>query len=243
MIDSRKFAESGILLVDKPEDWTSHDVVNCVRRRFHLRKVGHCGTLDPMATGLLVVLLELATKLSGRLVNHDKAYSGVMRLGVETDSQDRTGEVVRRAAVDQVDEAAVRRAAAAFVGEQLQVPPMTSAVKIDGKKLYELARKGREVERPPRSIVIHDLEIAEVRLPDVEFLVHCSKGTYIRTLAADIGRELGCGAHVDRLRRLRSGPFQVEDAFSMEQIKQWEREDLFAAMIPLAKVADLLSPQ
>ncbi len=240
MTDHKIFTESGILLVDKPEDWTSHDVVNCVRRRFGLKKTGHCGTLDPIATGLLVLLLGRATKLSDRFINHDKVYSGTMRLGVETSTQDRAGEVIGTHDFSSITESTVRQVAARFVGEQQQTPPMVSAVKIGGQKLYQLARKGLEVERQSRTISIYELTIESVNLPDVDFCLHCSKGTYVRTLCADIGQILGCGAHVHRLRRLRSGPFEVERAISMEQIKQWEREDVFQAMIPLPKLVEYL---
>ncbi len=241
MIDPRNLSESGVLLVDKPEDWTSHDAVNCVRRRFRLKKVGHCGTLDPIATGLLVLVLGRATKLSDRFLNHDKVYSGTLVLGVETDTQDRVGNVIATRDPSAVTETMVRREAARFIGPQQQTPPMVSAVKIDGKKLYEMARKGQEVERQARSITVHDLVIDSVSGPYVDFHIHCSKGTYVRTLGADLGRALGCGAHVSRLRRLRSGPFSVDEAIAMERIKQWERDDLFQAMIPLVRAAEYLS--
>ena len=226
-------ADSGILLIDKPPAWTSHDVVNCVRRRFRFRKVGHCGTLDPAATGLLVLLLGRATKLSQRLMNQDKVYAGTMRLGVETDSQDRDGEVIATGEVEGITPEDVERVAADFVGEIMQVPPMVSAVKKDGKPLYKLARKGQVVEREPRPVVVHRLTITDIRLPDVDFEVACGKGTYVRTLCADMGHALGCGAHLLALRRLRSGRFDVKDAHTMDQVKTWEREQLLEAMIGL----------
>jgi tRNA pseudouridine55 synthase len=237
MIDPDVMAESGILLVDKPRDWTSHDVVACIRGRFKIKKVGHCGTLDPEATGLLVVVLGRATKLSQRLMASSKVYCGTMTLGVETDSQDAAGEVVATTEIgDDVSEERLRAVAAEFVGEQQQIPPMTSAVKKDGKKLYELARKGKTVEREPREITIFSLDILGVKFPDVEFRVHCSKGTYVRTLAADIGEKLGCGGHLKSLRRERSGDFDVADAYPMDEIKGWEREQALEAMIPLPEV-------
>ena len=232
--------ESGILLVDKPVDWTSHDVVNCVRRRFRIRKVGHCGTLDPGATGLLVLVLGRATKLSARFSGQDKTYAGIMRLGVETDTQDADGTVTGTADVSAVTEDEVRSVSSRFVGNLEQVPPMVSAVKKDGQPLYKLARKGKVVERDARPITIYRLTVADVRLPDVDFEVECSKGTYVRTLCVDIGTELGCGAHLLSLRRLRSGRFPVEDSFPIDTIKNWEREQLMNAVIPLMRVFSYL---
>lgn len=228
--------DSGLLLVDKPPEWTSHDVVNLVRRRFAVRRVGHCGTLDPIATGLLVLVLGRATKLSSRLMSQDKVYSGALMLGVETHSQDRTGEVTATRPVEGVDAERIRAVAGRYVGTILQVPPMVSAVKHKGKRLYKLARQGREVEREPRPVRIHRLDIGRIALPYVDFEVHCSKGTYVRTLCADIGRDLGCGAHMYDLRRLRSGSFDVRDAFPVDTIRSWERDDLLRHMTPLAGV-------
>jgi tRNA pseudouridine55 synthase len=237
-----ELAESGIILVDKPEEWTSHDVVNCIRRRFRIRKVGHCGTLDPIATGLLVIVCGRATKLSSRLTTQDKVYAGSLTLGVETHSQDRTGDVTAEHDPSGVTEQAVREVFAKYVGDIEQIPPMVSAIKKDGKALYRLARKGQEVEREPRSITIHSLEITGIELPHVSFTVHCSKGTYVRTLCADIGQDLGCGAHMRDLRRMASGTFSIENACTMDQIKSWEREEFLARMTPLGEVlADLVS--
>ena len=240
MIDPKVLAESGVLLVDKPTEWTSHDAVNCVRRRFRVRKVGHCGTLDPNATGLLVLVLGRATKLSSKLSGQDKTYEGTMRLGVETFSQDREGEVTATADPSDVRPEDIQRVAAHFVGEIMQIPPMVSAVKKDGKRLYKMARKGQVVEREPRPVTIHELTIREIRMPDVLFEVRCSKGTYVRTLCADMGRQLGCGAYLHALRRTCSGDFRVEDAYGMETIKTWEREQLLEALIPLTEVVRFL---
>lgn len=233
MTSGNELEESGILLVDKPSDWTSHDVVNCVRRRFHIRKVGHCGTLDPMATGLLVLLLGKATKLSSRLMEQDKVYSGVMRLGVRTDTDDRDGNIISTCVLTGVTEEKVRLATARFVGDIQQIPPMVSAVKKDGQPLYKLARKGQTVEREARPVTIHSIEITRIALPDVTVTVSCSKGTYIRVLCADIGQALGCGAHLHDLRRLRSGRFSVDDAHGIEDIKNWDRETLCQKIIPI----------
>jgi len=243
MVDPKELAESGVLLVDKPVDWTSHDVVNCVRRRFRVRKVGHCGTLDPIATGLLVLVLGRATKLSSLLARQDKTYSGTMRLGVETDTEDSAGQVIATGNTSGVTPEDVRRAAGLFTGEIMQIPPMVSAVKKDGKPLYKLARKGQVVERDPRPVTIYSLDLGRIALPDVELEVRCSKGTYVRTLCADIGKELGCGAHLLSLRRPRSGSFDVADAYTMTEIKTWEREQLLEAIIPLGEVLVGLTPK
>ncbi len=236
MIDEKELQESGILLVDKPVDWTSHDVVGCVRRRFKVRKVGHCGTLDPIATGLLVLVLGRATKIASRLSVTDKVYAGTMKLGIETDSQDGTGTVTATADASHVTAEEVTQVAARFTGELMQIPPMVSAIKKDGQRLYKLARKGLTVERDPRPITIHSLNLTRIAVPEVDFEVHCSKGTYVRTLCADIGQELKCGGHMQSLRRTRVGRFDVANAVTMDVIKTWERENLLEAMIPLGQV-------
>ena len=223
----------GLLLVDKPQDWTSHDVVNCVRSRFRLGRVGHCGTLDPMATGLLVLLLGKGTKWQEHFMGEDKVYAGSLTLGVETDSEDSTGTVVATHPWEQVTEADLKEATAALTGEILQVPPMVSAIKVNGKALYKLARKGQVIEREPRPVTIHRFDIMTVDFPRADFVVRCSKGTYIRTLCADLGRKLGCGAHMSALRRLECGPFSVADAVDMESIKGCELADFMAMVRPL----------
>jgi len=233
--------ESGLLLVDKPLDWTSHDVVQCVRRRFRVKKVGHCGTLDPAATGLLILVLGKATKLSNNFTNHAKVYSGTMRLGICTDSHDSEGAIVRQQDCSDISEADIREIAAQFVGPIMQVPPMVSAIKVNGKALYKLARKGETIEREPRPITIESLEIGRIAMPDVDFQVKCSKGTYVRSLCFDIGEALGCGAYLLALRRLASGPFQIDAAHSIDSIKTWEREQLFANMLPLTQVFSYLN--
>jgi len=239
-VNSSVYANSGILLVDKPQDWTSHDVVNCVRSRFKVKKVGHCGTLDPMATGLLVIVLGKATKIAAKFSGQDKVYVGTMMLGTETDSQDSTGVVTASADYENITEEQIRDSVERFTGDIMQIPPMVSAVKKNGTALYKLARKGIVVEREPRPATIHRFELNRIAIPEVDFLVECSKGTYIRTLCHDIGRDLGICAHMSALRRTKSGMFLVDDAVSIEQIKSWEREDLFANFIPLAQVAEMV---
>ena len=223
----------GILVVDKPMDWTSYDVVNCVKRRFNVEKVGHCGTLDPIATGLLVILLGKATKFQDQFMGQDKVYAATMRLGVETDSEDRTGQVIATADCSAVTESQIREIAAAFIGPQMQTPPMVSAIKLHGQPLYKLARKGQTVERQPREITIHSFDITRIALPDVDFTVRCTKGTYVRTICADFGRRLGCGAHMLELRRLQSGSFNLDNAITIDQIKAWELPDLQNHLLPL----------
>ena len=216
----------GIMLVDKPILWTSFDVVNFVRNRFNVPKVGHCGTLDPAATGLLVLVLGKFTSYSEKLAGEDKCYEADMLLGVETSSGDIDGEVISRQDASQITEEQLRSTLAGFIGEQMQTPPMVSAVKVDGKKLYDLARKGIEVERQAKPICIHQLEVTECDLPNCKFTLECSKGTYVRTLCSDAGKKLGVGAMLTNLRRTRSGKFNIKDALTIDQIKNFTQEDL-----------------
>ncbi len=210
----------GIILVNKPKGMTSHDVVDVARSRLGIRKIGHAGTLDPMATGLLILLIGRATKLSNRFVEFDKEYEATMTLGKKTTTGDAEGEVIAESPIDGIDETKIREVFSRFVGEIEQVPPMVSALRYRGKRLYELARKGIEVERPPRKVTIYKLEITRIELPEIDFVVACSKGTYIRKLCEDIGDALGCGAYQSRLHRTRIGPFKVEDAVSIDEINE-----------------------
>ncbi len=220
------FADDGILLVDKPATWTSFDVVNFVRSRFNIPKVGHCGTLDPAATGLLVLVLGRFTRASGTLSGTDKTYEATLTLGIETDSEDMDGVITRQSDCSGVSEAALREIITGFQGPQMQIPPMVSALKRDGKKLYDLARAGVEIEREPRPIEIYSIEPTRIELPKCDFTVRCSKGTYVRTLAADIGRRAGCGAVLSALRRTQSGMFDIADALTIETLKTWEQLEL-----------------
>ena len=226
----------GVLLIDKPAGMTSHDVVDRVRRHFGFKKVGHCGTLDPAATGLLILVLERATKLQDRLMSDDKAYEGTMLLGVSTDSQDADGAVIAEKLVPPLTEAEIDHAFAKFRGDIQQVPPMVSAVKHQGTPLYKLSRKGKTVEREPRLIHIYDLRVLGLDLPRIQFRIACTKGTYVRTLCSDIGDLLGCGAHLYNLRRTKSGKFDVKDAHSLEAIMKQTREELKALIIPILKL-------
>ncbi len=220
------FEASGILVVDKPATWTSFDVVNFVRSRFNIPKVGHCGTLDPAATGLLVLVLNQFTAYSNRLSGDDKCYQATLKLGLETDSYDLDGEIVAEKDISAITEKMAREALAGFVGEQMQLPPMVSAVKVGGKKLYELARKGVEVEREPRPIVISEIKITRVALPEIDFEMSCSKGTYVRTLCHDVGAKLGCGGVLAALRRLRSGRFSLDRALTLDALKNMDQAQL-----------------
>jgi tRNA pseudouridine55 synthase len=226
----------GVLLVDKPAGLTSHDVVERVRRHFGFKKVGHCGTLDPAATGLLILVIERATKLQDRLMSDDKMYEGTMLLGVSTDSQDADGKVIAEKPVPPLTEEDIDQVFAKFRGDLQQVPPMVSAVKHQGTPLYKLARKGKTVEREPRLVHIYDLRVLGLELPRVRLRVACTKGTYVRTLCSDVGDLLGCGAHLYELRRMRSGKFDVKDAHTLETILQQTREQLTAFIIPILKL-------
>jgi len=220
------FTASGILLVDKPQEWTSFDVVNFVRARFNVPKVGHCGTLDPAATGLLVLMLGKFTQLSQKFSGDDKIYEATLLLGKTTDTEDMDGVETSRCDTTGLTAEVIRQAVLSFRGPQMQVPPMVSAVKKDGKKLYELARQGVEVEREPREITIHELDITRLENPECDFTVRCSKGTYVRTLCADMGKKLGVGGVLKKLRRLRSGEFSIDDALTIDKLKTMEQPDL-----------------
>jgi len=216
---------SGILVVDKEKGMTSHDVVALVRRRFSIKKAGHAGTLDPNATGVLVLLIGNATKRSDEFLNKEKEYVAVMKLGERTDTGDRDGKVVAKREVN-VTREDILALMDRFKGVSEQMPPMFSAKRYKGKKLYELARKGKEVEREPRKIVISELEAVEIDLPLVTFRVVCGKGTYVRQLAEDMGEALGCGAHLVELRRTRSGEYDLSKALSVGDISRMTRESL-----------------
>jgi tRNA pseudouridine55 synthase len=225
----------GLLLIDKPEGITSFAAVRRVRQVFQVKKVGHLGTLDPFATGLLPLALGEATKLAQFLLDEPKTYLATLKLGVETDTQDLTGQVTSESDyLPSVEE--VCHIAGSFVGEIDQVPPMYSAVHHQGERLYKLARRGERVEAPPRQVVIHWLEIKDVAVPRVTLEVECSKGTYIRTLAHDLGRALGCGAHLVGLTRLAVGPFRLEEALPLDELeKTADAAHLHRCLIPLAR--------
>ena len=229
----------GVLLVDKPKGLTSHDVVDHIRRHFGFKKVGHCGTLDPIATGLLVVVLGRATKLQSHLTADDKAYEGVMRLGVSTDSQDSDGKIIAEKPVPPLTPADLEQVLTGFRGDIQQVPPMISAIKYKGQPLYKLARKGMTIERAPRAVHIYELRLLTFDSPNIGFRVQCTKGTYVRTLCSEIGDALGCGAHLAELRRTRSGQFDLKDAQPLEAFLNLSLEQLQASIIPMLKLLRL----
>lgn len=229
---------SGVLLVDKDPGFTSHNAVALCRRILGTKKVGHCGTLDPMATGMLIVVIGKATKMQDMLMCEDKVYTATMKLGIETNSQDADGEVVAEKSTAGISRADIEAAFAHYHGEFDQVPPMYSAIKINGVPCYKLARKGQEVERKARHVQVIEYSITRVDLEaaEVDFTVHCSKGFYVRTYAHDIGQYLGCGAHLTALRRVRSGAFDISQAVDVPTLKASSREELLARLLPVEEV-------
>ena len=210
---------NGILVLDKPAGYSSNQALQTVRRLFDARKAGHTGNLDPMATGVLPICLGEATKVSAFLLDADKGYAGTVRLGSRTDSGDAEGEVIETRPVPAIDEARIEEVLARFRGPIEQLPPMYSAVKQGGQPLYKLAREGKTVERKPRQVTIHSLEATGFDGECIDIAVKCTKGTYIRTLAEEIGEALGCGAHLSRLVRTQAGPFHMEQAVTLDGLK------------------------
>jgi tRNA pseudouridine55 synthase len=228
-------APEGVVLLDKPSGMTSHDAVDAVRRALGTRKVGHAGTLDPMATGLLVIGVGRATRLLRFLGETRKTYEGTLRLGIETTTLDAEGEVTHQASVD-VEDAAIRTAMAAKIGTSSQTPPAFSAVQVGGRRLYDAARKGETLEAPARPVTVDRFELLARRGDDVDFLAVVGGGTYVRVLAADVGAALGCGAHLSRLRRTAIGPFDVADAVLPDRVGRPEPVERAAAHLPRVAV-------
>jgi tRNA pseudouridine55 synthase len=223
----------GVLLIDKPTDHTSHDVVARLRGILRMRRIGHAGTLDPMATGLLVMLVGKATKLSQYLMSVDKGYSGTITLGQTTNTQDAEGEVLETRPVPELTEEQIRAALRGMVGDQYQTPPMFSAIKINGQPLYKAARAGEEIEREARFIRVKRFDLTRWAPPaELDFEVDCTKGTYVRTLAHDLGQKLGCGGHLKALRRTYSGALRIEQAYTIEQLQKMTPSEMAAALIP-----------
>ena len=227
----------GVLLIDKGPGMTSHDVVAIVRNRLETQKVGHCGTLDPFATGLLLVVVGRGTKIQDLLMSEDKEYVGTMKLGEVTDTQDRDGEILESHEVGVIDRVAISAAFAKFHGDFYQTPPMVSAIKKDGVPLYKLAREGKVVDREPRFVHVYAHEVREVRAQEIDFRVICSKGFYVRTYAHEIGKELGCGAHLAALRRTKSGRFTVEGALTIHALKTTSKESIANQIISLPDIS------
>ncbi len=228
---------SGVLLIDKAEEMTSHDVVAIARRALNTKKIGHCGTLDPMATGLLMLVIGRATKIQDLLMSEDKQYVGTLTLGATTSTQDRQGEILESKPVEDYSDERIHAAFDGFMGPFEQIPPMVSAIKKDGVPLYKLARKGIEIVREPRKVHITSYEVTRIALPEVDFIVNCSKGFYVRTYAHDIGANLGCGGHLSALRRTRSGKFTLDRAVTVADLKTAPREDLIKSLISLAEIS------
>ena len=232
-------ALDGALLIDKPAGPTSHDIVATIRRHFHIEKVGHAGTLDPAATGLLIILLGKGTKLSEKLMGSDKVYEGTARFGETTDSYDADGEVVSSLPVPPLTLDELNAYAEQFIGDQMQTPPMVSAIKKDGVPLYKLARKGVEVERKPKLIHIYKFRFTEYNEPEGKFRVASTKGTYVRSLVHDLGQKVGCGAHLSQLCRTVSGQFDVKDAIGFEEVLKLNENQLAQRVIPFLKLSSM----
>jgi tRNA pseudouridine55 synthase len=234
-------AYNGVLLVDKGPGMTSHDVVAVTRRCLGMKKVGHCGTLDPMATGMLIVVVGNATRIQDLLMAEDKEYIGTATLGVNTSSQDKEGEILETKPVPAFTEAEITTAFDSYRGDFYQTPPMVSAIKKDGVPLYKLARQGKEVAREPRFVRVYDYQINQIALPEIDFRVVCSKGFYVRTYAHDIGQKLGCGAHLSSLRRTRSGHFTLLPGkhVTFADLKEGRKEVVEAALYSLYDVSKL----
>jgi tRNA pseudouridine55 synthase len=230
---------TGVLLVDKGPDMTSHDVVAVARRALGTKKIGHCGTLDPMATGLLILVVGKATKIQDLLMSEDKEYVGTLELGRTTNTQDAEGETEIEREVPPLSDEEVTAAFEKFRGDFYQTPPMVSAIKKDGVPLYKLARQGKEVVREPRLVHVYGYRIDGIRLPEVDFTVKCSKGFYVRTYAYDIGEALGCGAHLKALRRTRSGKFDLERSVTFDELKHGDPREVRAKLLSLPEVSRL----
>lgn len=230
-------ALDGAILIDKPAGPTSHDVVDAIRRKFGIKKVGHCGTLDPNATGLLIIVLGRGTKLSEKLMSDDKVYEGTIKFGESTDSYDSDGELTGSLPVPPMTLDELNEAAAAFIGDQMQTPPMVSAIKKNGVPLYKLARKGIEVEREPRLVHIYNFRFTDYREPLATFKLACTKGTYVRSVAHDLGNKLGCGAHLTALRRAAAGKFDVADAKPLDELLKLSTAELEKRVLPYLKLA------
>ena len=229
----------GVLLVDKSQAMTSHDVVAITRRSLNTKKVGHCGTLDPLATGLLIITIGRGTKIQDLLMSEDKEYIGTLKLGEETDSQDSDGQVTKSSPVPEFTREQIDAAFAKFHGDFYQTPPMVSAIKKDGVPLYKLARQGKVVEREPRFVHVYAHEIIAIRPTEIDFRVVCIKGFYVRTYAHEIGAELGCGAHLKALRRTKSGRFSVEGAITIDELKAGPLDAVAQRVLSLPAVSRL----
>jgi len=227
----------GVLIVNKPAGPTSHDVVHAIRRNFNLRKVGHGGTLDPQATGILIILIGRATRLSAQFLGSDKTYEGTIRLGIETDSQDADGMITRESDPSGITTEILQQAMNRLKGDSYQIPPMVSAIKMEGVPLYKRARRGEVVERKPRLIHVYEFLLLSTERPRARFRVRCTKGTYVRTLCADVGTSLGCGAHLEALCRTASSDFTDQEAHPLANVLSWSLDELKQHILPMRRFA------
>ncbi|MDB9741604.1 tRNA pseudouridine(55) synthase TruB [Akkermansiaceae bacterium] len=227
---------NGLLLIDKEQGITSHDVVAIARKQLKTKKIGHCGTLDPMATGLLMLVIGQATKRQDFLMADQKEYTATVRLGQTTSSQDKESDIEEEKEVPDFSTEQIQETFENFKGKFSQIPPMFSAIKKDGVRLYKLARKGIEVERDPRPVEVFDYEVTRFEAPELDFRVVSSKGFYVRTYAHDIGQHLGCGGHLNVLRRIRSGEFSVDNAMTVDELRDSDRDSVIAKLIPLEQL-------
>ena len=223
----------GVLLVDKPTDHTSHDVIARLRGKLKMKRIGHAGTLDPMATGLLVVLVGKATRVSQYLIRLDKEYTGTISLGKVTSTQDAEGEMLETRPVPAFTEAQIQAVVKTFIGDQYQLPPMYSAIKIDGVPLYKKARQGEDVEREPRFVRVSSFDITRIALPEIDFVLRCSKGTYVRTIAHDLGQRLECGGHLSSLRRTATGKFVISQCLTLDEINALSLPEIEKRLLPV----------
>src|SRR5215472_7687433 len=229
-------ALDGAILIDKPSGPTSHDVVDAIRRQFNIKKVGHCGSLEPNATGLLIIVLGRGTKLFERLMSDDKVYEGTIKFGESTNSYDADGELTASLPVPPLTLDELNEAAAQFIGDQMQTPPMVSAVKKGGVPLYKLARKGIEVEREPRLIHVYNFRFTNYQEPLGQFRLACTKGTYVRSVAHELGQKIGCGAHLATLRRVTSGKFDATQSTPLDAVLKLSPKELEQRVIPFLKL-------
>ncbi|OIO60197.1 MAG: tRNA pseudouridine(55) synthase TruB [Verrucomicrobia bacterium CG_4_10_14_3_um_filter_43_23] len=228
-------ALEGILLIDKPSGITSHDVVDRVRKKLKMKRIGHAGTLDPLATGLLVILVGKATKASQYLMNLDKEYEATMKLGEVTDSHDADGVVTLTRPIPELTEESTKDLMTGFLGDQYQIPPMFSAKKVNGVPLYKMARQGKVIEREPRFITVYKFELLDFALPLVSFRLKCSKGTYVRTIAHDLGEKIGCGSHLTQLRRTTISHLDVTNACTLDKLEELSLTEIKDILIPVIK--------
>ncbi|MGC8846286.1 MAG: tRNA pseudouridine(55) synthase TruB [Candidatus Hydrogenedens sp.] len=229
--------KDGIILINKPSGLTSHDVVDYIRKKTGIKRIGHTGTLDPNATGLLILCLGKATKLSEYFVDLDKTYEGKMRLGLVSDSHDIDGNIKEKNTWEDISENKIKKYISQFVGELEQIPPMVSAIKVGGKRLYKMAREGLTVEREARKVIVYEFLVLKIELPDIWFRVSCSRGTYVRTLCHDFGQKIGCGAILTELKRTKIGNYSVENAIPLETLET--KEEIQKQLINIEQSLDL----